>query len=125
MKGSGDLITSVVSTNPALYANHKADALQVPNCHMFICNHLPVRQSVSTPNSPMLLKQSRDVPTTGPLQVPVIGIRQMRQAGVARKRYLGGLELLRRKRLASCCMRGASGPAAIMVQGTPVASEQA
>ena len=66
----------------------------------------------------MLLKQSRDVPTTGPLQVPVIGIRQMRQAGVARKRYLRKLGAVAQEDLAlTACV-------ALVVQGTPIASEQ-
>ena len=57
----------------------------------------------------MLLKQSRDVPTTGPLQVIVIGIRQMRQAGVARKRYLRKLGAVAQEDPGTYCMRGTSG----------------
>ena len=58
---------------------------------MIICKHLPVNPSICMPNPPMLLKQRRDVPKTGPLQVPMIGIRKMGQAEVARKRYLSKL----------------------------------
>ena len=67
------------------------DLLQLPSCLRFVRNRLPVSQS-----------------TTEPLQVPVIRIGQMRQAGVARKRYLGlgSLELLLQKKHPSTyCMR--------------------
>ena len=84
-------------------------SLQVPSCIMFICKHLPVNPPVCTPSLAMLHKQSRDVPRAGPLQVPMIGIRKMCQAGVARKRHLRKLGTVAQEGPCTYCMRGASG----------------